>query len=209
MNNPTNKMVGRLLRSSYDSKERFASYWHQIDETLSLSPKKMLEIGVGNGFVAGYLERKGIDVITFDIVKELNPKVVGNILNLCFKGGAFDLVACYQVLEHLPYKKFSYALSEIRKVTNKYVILSLPDVRRKIHIDIKLNKFIKFKKIISIAGIMERNAPAFTRHYWEIGVKDYPLHMVSKDIQASGFEIIKMYNVFEHPYHMFFVLKKV
>ena len=35
----------------YDSKERWISYWHQINEIIKLNPKKVLEIGIGNGFV--------------------------------------------------------------------------------------------------------------------------------------------------------------
>ena len=30
----------------YDSKERFRSYWHQIEEIFYLNPEKVLEIGI-------------------------------------------------------------------------------------------------------------------------------------------------------------------
>ena len=43
------------FNESYNSKERFISYWHQINEIIKLKPKKVLEIGIGNGFVSKYL----------------------------------------------------------------------------------------------------------------------------------------------------------
>jgi len=36
----------------YDTKQRFASYWHQINEMLELAPDNTLEIGIGNSFVS-------------------------------------------------------------------------------------------------------------------------------------------------------------
>jgi len=65
------------FNDSYDTKERFISYLHQINEVISLSPKKVLEIGIGNGFVSRYLRGKVLDVTTLDIVQELKPNVAG------------------------------------------------------------------------------------------------------------------------------------
>jgi hypothetical protein len=48
-------------------------------------------------------------------------------------------------------------------------------------------------------------------HYWEIGKAGYPLSISKniKDIQRSGFKIERTYRIFEHPYHRFFILKKI
>jgi len=54
----------------YDTKERFCSYWHQIQEVLLLKPSEVLEIGIGNGFVSRYLKERGINVTTLDIDKK-------------------------------------------------------------------------------------------------------------------------------------------
>ena len=44
---------------SYDTKERFISYWHQVNEIVRLEPDSVLEIGIGSGFVSKYLKEKG------------------------------------------------------------------------------------------------------------------------------------------------------
>jgi len=114
----------------YDTKERFCSYWHQIQEVLLLKPSEVLEIGIGNGFVSRYLKERGINVTTLDIDKELKPDVVGSVLDIPFHCETFQVVACYEVLEHLPYEDIPKALSEISRVSKQYVILSVPDVNR-------------------------------------------------------------------------------
>jgi len=101
---------------SYDTKERFISYWHQIHEIISLEPKKVLEVGIGNGFLTRYLREKGWDVTTLDIVSELKPDVAGSVLSLPFGDTAFDVVTCFQVLEHLPYDDFTKALEELHRI---------------------------------------------------------------------------------------------
>ncbi|MCK5766962.1 MAG: hypothetical protein KAH35_01115 [Candidatus Atribacteria bacterium] len=41
---------------SYDTKERFISYWHQVNEIVRLEPDSLLEIGIGSGFASKYLK---------------------------------------------------------------------------------------------------------------------------------------------------------
>ena len=50
----------------YDSKERYISYWHQIQTVVSAEPSSVLEIGIGNGFVHRELRRHGMQVTTLD-----------------------------------------------------------------------------------------------------------------------------------------------
>lgn len=102
---------------TYDTKERFCSYWHQLQEVLLLKPSEVLEIGIGNGFVSRYLKERGINVTTLDIDKELKPDVVSSVLDISFQCEMFQVVTCYEVLEHLPYEDIPKALSEISRVS--------------------------------------------------------------------------------------------
>lgn len=79
------------FRLSYDSKERFISYWYQINEIIKLDPKRVLEIGIGNGFVSKYLKEKRVNVSTLDIDEKLNPDIVGSVLDVPFPDNSFEV----------------------------------------------------------------------------------------------------------------------
>lgn len=133
---------------SYDTLERFISYWHQIHEIISLEPKKVLEVGIGNGFVTRYLRANGWNVTTLDIVSELGPDVAGSVLSLPFSDTAFDVIACFEVLEHLPYEDFTKALEELRRVSQRHLILSVPDHTAVYRVNIELPRMKPIKRLI-------------------------------------------------------------
>jgi predicted SAM-dependent methyltransferase len=194
---------------SYDSKERFISYWHQINEIISLEPKKILEVGVGNRFTSKYLRDRNLNVITFDVEDGLRPDVVGSVLRLPFASKSFDVIACYEVLEHLPYSEFQEALREIHRVSRKYAVLSLPDVTTVYRINIELPRIRPIKRLINHPFHRPAQHAFDGEHYWEIGKTGYPLKKIELDIEQSGFKIIRTYRIFEFYYHRFFVLEKL
>lgn len=197
------------FNASYDSKERFISYWHQINEIIKLEPEKVLEIGIGNGLVSKYLRERNLNVITLDINKKLNPDKIGSVFDIPFANNSFGVVACYELLEHLPYTSFYKAVSEIFRVSKSYSVLSLPDKNRFCRLYIQIHKTVIFKKLLPLPPL---NAPIHKfdgEHYWEIGKAGYPLSKITKDIQRAGFKIEKTYRIFEYPYHRFFILRKI
>jgi len=192
----------------YLSKERFASWWHQINEIVGLMPDSILEIGIGPGLVAWCLRKMGFQVITMDINERLKPDITGSVLSIPCLDNAFDLVAAFQVLEHLPYEDFSAALGEIHRVTKRYAVLSLPDCTRAYRFEIQIPKIGDFKILIPLPRLKTPIHRFDGQHYWEIGKAGYPLRRVLDDIRRSGFRVLKCYRVFEMPYHRFFVLLK-
>lgn len=195
-------------KSNYDSKERFASYWHQIDELRNLNPDSVLEVGIGSGFVSNYLKRRDMDITTLDFDERLNPDKVGSVLNIPFPNNAFDVVACFQVLEHLPYENFSVALSEIYRVSKKYAVISLPDCTRTFSLSIKIPGLKMFRRLIRLPRFKTLIHQFNGQHYWEIGKADYTLRQILRDINDVGFRLMKTYRLFEHPYHRLIVLMK-
>lgn len=192
----------------YDSKERFMSYWHQINEIIRLNPKRTPEIGIGNGFISKYLKERGINIMTLDIDRKLNPDVIGSVLQMPFGNDSFDAIACYEVLEHLPYSNFSAALAEIFRVSKSHVILSLPDINRAYRFNVQIPKICEIRKLIPLPRLRRPIHNFDGEHYWEIGKSGYPLSRIIGDIQKAGFELEDTYRVFEHPYHRFLKLLK-
>ena len=194
--------------NSYDSKGRFISYWYQINEIIKLNPKKVLEIGIGNGFVSKYLKERRVNILTLDIDKRLNPDIVGSVLDVPFPDNSFEVVACYELLEHLQYENFYKALSEIFRVSKSYAILSLPDASRVYRMYLQIPKIGTFKRLILLPRLKNPIHKFNGEHYWEIGKAGYPLSKITKDIEKAGFNINITYRIFENPYHRFFILKK-
>src|SRR6056297_3237194 len=98
------------FKNKYDDLKRFVSYWHQIKQIIQLNPKNILEIGKGNGFVSDYFKKRNFKVKTLDIDKELKPDKIGSVLDIPFDNNSFSLIACFELLEHIPYKKIPTAL---------------------------------------------------------------------------------------------------
>lgn len=190
----------------YDYLDRWVSYWHQINEVLKLQPKTVLEIGVGNKMVASYLGSQGINIKTLDINEKLKPDFVSNVLSIPLAKNSFDAVLCAEVLEHLSFNDFEKCLREIRRVSKKNVILSLPHFGPPIKISFKAPfiKEIKFAFKIPVPLKHKFNG----EHYWEIGKKGYSPKKIRKIIKKY-FKIKKEFIPFENQYHHFFILEKI
>jgi ubiquinone/menaquinone biosynthesis C-methylase UbiE len=195
--------------NQYVSKARWNSFYHQIDEILKTEPNTILEVGVGAGITKCILK----DILNYnyesmDIDVELNPDYIGSILDMPFKDNQYDVIVCFQVLEHLPFDDFDKALSELFRVANKAVIISLPDA--KFMMQIHVPKIIE-KRLIKIPFVKLKRHVFDGEHYWELNKIGYELDKILRKIKNIGdiynFVLEKEYHVFENPYHHFFVLK--
>ena len=96
----------------------------------------VLEVGVGEGFLSGYLSEKfpsirftGIDLAAGDIEKlrEKFPRIeahVGSAYELASLPGGYDLVMCCEVMEHLD--EPTRALDAMLALRPKRLLLSVP-----------------------------------------------------------------------------------
>lgn len=101
-----------------------------------IAENNILDCGCGEGIVMNHLKKKisrarfvgfDIDKTSVNLAKKLNPSSkisLGSIYKISQKENSFPLLLCMEVLEHLdePEK----ALSEIKRVTSKYAIISVP-----------------------------------------------------------------------------------
>jgi SAM-dependent methyltransferase len=114
---------------AYNTKERFSSFWHQIDETLRFEPNVVLEVGPGAGFVTWFLRQSGVQVRTLDIDETVSPDIVSSVTEIPLEADSVDVVLISEVLEHLPFPDVERALAELARVARSGVVISVPDDR--------------------------------------------------------------------------------
>lgn len=189
----------------YATPGRWASYWHQIDEVLALTPATCLIVGKGDGTIEDALTRAGVLVTTVDIDPELEPDVVADVLDLPFDEGSFDVVLAAQVLEHLPFDSFSRALRELSRVTRGPAILSLPQTGHQIAVQIAL-PYLPALRLFAVLPARSRwRGVSRKGHHWAIGARNYRRRGI-EDVIRAFFVIERTYTVTAHPGHRFYVL---
>lgn len=190
----------------YAHKERWVSYFHQLDEVLNFQPQSILEIGVGDKVFGSYIKNNTkVSYKSLDIAEDLGADVVGSVLELPFDDNSFDVVCAFEVLEHMPYEDFLNALVELRRVSKKNVVISVPHFGPRLQFFLKIPLIRKIR--ISIKIPFPEKHEFKGEHYWEIGKRGFPLKRIKKDLEKD-FTILKDFVPFESQYHHFFALQK-
>ena len=190
----------------YEDKNRWMSYWYQVNEILEFKPENVLIVGKGSGLVSEYFKLSGIETVALDVDESLKPDVVASVLDMPFKDNEFDVVLCAQVLEHLPYENFSKAIIEIKRVAKKGAVISLPHFGPAIRFLFKAPFLQEIKFMIKL--LYPKKHIFKGEHYWEIGKRGYPVKRIKRDFKKADLSLIKDFIVFENPLHHFFILKK-
>jgi hypothetical protein len=212
MNN-TGKTPRQHYYQQYDSVVRFISYYYQCKTVMDLQPQSVLEIGIGNKSVSNYLKERGIFVTTCDYNEELRPDYITDIRDLsCFQDNSFDVVMACEILEHLPWEDIDHVLQDFQRITKKYVVISLPWSGGYINLAITFPYIRNWfhKDYINVGFRIPRffgKVKSKGEHYWEIGVKDYPLSKI-KSTLGSYLKLDKDISHGMDRYHHYFVLSK-
>jgi SAM-dependent methyltransferase len=195
----------------YDDAGRFRSYYFQIKYITALNPESILEIGVGNKTLVNYLREHNFKIYSCDIDPNLNPDYVGDIRKLPFKDNEFDVVCAFQILEHIPWEDVPAALSELKRVSRKNVIFSIPYTP--VSIEMVLKSSIIKRLFNTWTFNIFFNLAFITRpwkydgvHYWEMGKKNFSRKKV-RNLVNEYFTIIEEKRV-DLSYQYFFVLGK-
>ncbi len=223
-------MINLFNTPSY---KRLQSHLMQIYLALKTNPTKILEIGIGDKLVTSTLKNY-CNVITADKDKSLKPDYVLDISNSKdfnqFSDNSVDLIIICEVLEHVQYDNIDSIFKSLRRITKKYVLISVPNQKNiykltlfKKGYDNKI--FVPYFKILNLfieivnrigtvmADIqynMKRKKRKFKfdgEHYWELGIENYSIENFKNQIQKY-FKVIKQGRLRENFYHHFFLLKK-
>jgi 2-polyprenyl-3-methyl-5-hydroxy-6-metoxy-1,4-benzoquinol methylase len=149
-----------------EAEEHWRLYWRQqkIMQGRVKMGQHVLEIGVGSGFTANYLQSKGITVTTLDIDADKNPDIVANVVKYAFDE-SYDHVLAFEVLEHIPFADARQVLGKLLGACRNYLFISLP-----------LNLRMRSLVITGVPKIGNLNLEMSTRkkkiternHHWEL-----------------------------------------
>jgi len=98
------------------------------------SPKKVADIGCAKGYVVKHLncfnvECFGSDISVYAINSaelEVREKLfIENIDNLHYADSEFELVTCFETLEHIPEAELDKTIDELARISNKYLFLTI------------------------------------------------------------------------------------
>lgn len=110
-------------------KEKFLGTYNFIKNDV----KSVIDLACGNGVFTNYLidQRKDLRVVGYDRSETAlkyvkSEKILGDIIDTPFKDGEFDCVIANSVIEHLPIDIYVKAIREIARISNKYIIISVP-----------------------------------------------------------------------------------
>jgi SAM-dependent methyltransferase len=194
--------------AKYIEKNRWNSYWHQLDEVLRLQPSSLLAIGKGPGVFQPLAEHFKVPVHSLDIDPGLHPDVVGSVERLPFPDRAYDVVCAFQVLEHLEYEKSLKGFSEMARVARRAVVISLPDAKKSWRYVLHVPGCGERSLFLPVPFLKNHSRSRRSGHSWEINQRGFPLKKVLRDFSAFDCVMTKTFRVPENRYHRFFVFMK-
>lgn len=90
----------------------------------------ILDIGCGNGIITNILPETlrvvGVDLSQAALDHVRRETHVGSITALPFEDNAFDLVMANDLLEHLTPEQLDAGIQEMKRVSNRYILLTVP-----------------------------------------------------------------------------------
>ena len=209
---------------------RFSSLRIQLASVTDLGDlvSSILEVGPGSGFFAFIAKNLGYSIKTVDIKARTNPDYLGDFREVDISE-RFDLVAAFEMLQHLPYSDLPSTLKKLAALSNRYVLISVPTRIHSIGLSIEIPGFFAPRRLglgwlrgshtLSIKWEWPRaNDPTerewtgrddyWNPHYWEVGRKSFPQSRVLSDIESTGLKILWARHNPRFHHHLFILTEK-
>lgn len=194
----------QYLSPRYLSPKRFSSIGWQYRLCIETNSNSFLDVGSGNNILSWLLSKAGKQIISIDHNFEVRPDIVGLLPQLPVRSKAVETALCFQVLEHLPFQMVLDCLKEFKRISSKYVIISVPDQS-----DILSNRIKLMRAFADHMGFPKRwKTPLKTKneeHFWELGFDQIDSETFIILAKRCGLTIQKDFQNNLYPYHHFFV----
>lgn len=189
----------------YFSMVQLTSHAQQIHDINALNPVSVLEIGIGNGFTSSFLRLAGHDITTADINDDLEPDYVAPLAELpgLMKGRQFDLVACCEVLEHMPWDEFENSISTMRQLSPR-LYLTLPNYAKFFGFSGFLD-IPRIRRLMNVGAYLPIPRKISPEHFWEVGTSRENSARAIKAILRRYYPRVRDYSYRLNRYHHAFV----
>jgi ubiquinone/menaquinone biosynthesis C-methylase UbiE len=111
--------------------DHYSAKINKIRETIPKDIRSIVDIGCGNGVItnelAKYYDIVGIDRSELSLRQVKTKKIQASSDYLSLSDNTFDLVLCSEVLEHLEDDLFSRTVDELKRVSHKYIFITVPN----------------------------------------------------------------------------------
>lgn len=186
--------------------DRWASYYYQLRELTACNAESMLEVGVGDGVIKQYIQHNTpLQYKNIDIAEDLHPDILCSVDAIPLPDNSFDIVCAFEVLEHMPFETFEQCLLEMKRVSKKHILVSVPHFGPALKLCFKI-PFIREVRIAWKIPFPKKHI--FNgQHYWEIGKRGYSLSRILA-VMSKHCTVKKHFVPFENQYHHFFILEK-
>jgi len=184
-----------------------------------LGVNSVLEIGPGESFVADYMRSLDVDYDTLDSDHTSDPTILSDLRSWDPGNSSWELVAAFQILEHMPFSDFENNIEKLISASEKYVFISLPYHCYGFRFRFNLS-FGQMKRYLFDFGF---HLPTFFKnrryrqdymsefpfavHHWEIGRRPYYTWAIEKVFKKKGLVTLKKFHSV-NPYHYFYLLEK-
>ena len=116
---------------NYDSGNTIIKKAEELKSLIPDDVDSILDVGCGNGVITNYFNKYYKKVVGVDVSEAALKQVEGesqqcSSAELSFKDNSFDMIFSSEMLEHLPDDILKKTIDHIKRISKKYILITIP-----------------------------------------------------------------------------------